>query len=96
MTPATMGWWRPTILLGNATQSWSDERLRAVFRHELAHIRRADWLVQQAAWVACSLTLVSSSRHGSVIEHCAWRRSVPPTTLVSPLRRSPIDLQRGT
>ncbi len=52
---ATMGWWRPTILLGHATQSWSDERLRAVFRHELAHIRRGDWLVQQAAWVGCSL-----------------------------------------
>jgi len=55
MTPATLGWRRPTVLLGAASESWSDDRLRAVFRHELAHIRRTDWLVQQVAWIGYSL-----------------------------------------
>ncbi len=55
LTPATLGWRRPAILLGEVAQSWSDERLRTVFRHEIAHIRRADWIVQQAAWAVCSV-----------------------------------------
>ena len=47
-------------------RSWSDERARVVLSHELAHIRRGDWIVQLSAellraiywfnpllWVAC-------------------------------------------
>ena len=63
---ATWGWLRPRILVpANATR-WSEERIRVVVGHELAHVRRHDWAVQMAAdvmrriywfqplmWIAC-------------------------------------------
>jgi len=42
----TWGAARPKILLPIAARGWSDARLRVVLRHELAHIRRGDWLAQ--------------------------------------------------
>ena len=42
----TWGAARPKILLPRSACTWSDDRLRIVLRHELAHIRRADWLAQ--------------------------------------------------
>ena len=42
----TWGAARPKILLPIAARSWPDDRLRVVLRHELAHIRRGDWLAQ--------------------------------------------------
>ncbi len=53
--PSTAGWWRPTVLLPEEARQWSHERLHAVFLHELAHIRRGDWIVQQIACIACCL-----------------------------------------
>jgi hypothetical protein len=37
------------VLLPRDAASWDAERLRAVLRHELAHIQRHDWAVQLAA-----------------------------------------------
>jgi beta-lactamase regulating signal transducer with metallopeptidase domain len=63
---ATWGLVRPTILLPQGAETWADERVRVVLRHELAHIARADWAVALAAnvtraaywfnpllWIAC-------------------------------------------
>ena len=47
--PVTWGLLRPKILLPGAAREWSDECLRAVFRHELAHVQRGDWGVQLLA-----------------------------------------------
>jgi beta-lactamase regulating signal transducer with metallopeptidase domain len=44
--PLTWGFFRPTLLLPSAFSEWPQERRRMVLLHELAHIRRADWLVQ--------------------------------------------------
>ncbi|HYL77966.1 MAG TPA: M56 family metallopeptidase [Bryobacteraceae bacterium] len=45
-TPSVVGWLRPVILLPAATLlSLSVEQLEAVLAHELAHIRRHDYLV---------------------------------------------------
>jgi beta-lactamase regulating signal transducer with metallopeptidase domain len=45
-TPAVIGWMKPAILLPiSAITGLSDEQLTAVFAHELAHIRRHDFLV---------------------------------------------------
>ena len=42
--PATWGLLRPVILVPADVAEWSDERCRVVLLHELAHIRRMDWL----------------------------------------------------
>lgn len=44
--PATLGWWQPVILLPAACLAGlSPDQLAAVLAHELAHIRRHDYLV---------------------------------------------------
>lgn len=62
----TWGLARPKVILPAASGAWTDERARVVLSHELAHIRRGDWIVQFSAellrafywfnplmWVAC-------------------------------------------
>lgn len=63
----TWGYFRPRVMLPSAAASrWSEERLRVVISHELAHVRRGDWGTQLAAevlravfwfnplvWIAC-------------------------------------------
>ena len=53
--PLTIGAKEPAILLPGDWQSWDDWKLRAVLTHELAHIRRGDWLVAVAASVNRSI-----------------------------------------
>ena len=63
----TWGLWRPKVILPRAAQSWTEDRAAIVLRHELAHIRRGDWVVQIAGellrtaywfnplvWIACA------------------------------------------
>jgi TonB family protein len=55
------------VLIPAAAVAWADDRIRVVLRHELAHVRRGDWLVQLAgellrilhwfnplAWIVCA------------------------------------------
>jgi beta-lactamase regulating signal transducer with metallopeptidase domain len=62
----TWGLWRPKVILPAEARMWPEERVRIVLAHELAHIRRGDWLVQLTAellraiywfnpllWIAC-------------------------------------------
>jgi beta-lactamase regulating signal transducer with metallopeptidase domain len=49
--PVTWGHAQPKILLPPAARDWSDERVHAVLCHEIAHVRRRDWLVQVIATV---------------------------------------------
>ena len=45
-TPAVVGWLRPMLLMpASAMTGLSAEQLQAIFAHELAHIRRHDFLV---------------------------------------------------
>jgi TonB family protein len=63
---ATWGWRRPRIVIPACALGWSDDRVRTVLAHEVAHIARHDWIVQMAgeslrallwwnplAWLAC-------------------------------------------
>jgi beta-lactamase regulating signal transducer with metallopeptidase domain len=63
----TWGLVSPRVLLPSGASAWSDERIRIVLAHELAHVARGDWLVQIAAevvrcvywfnpllWIACT------------------------------------------
>jgi beta-lactamase regulating signal transducer with metallopeptidase domain len=50
VSPATVGWRRPLILLPLEWREWSEGERRAVLAHEVAHVARGDfagWLVAQ-------------------------------------------------
>jgi TonB family protein len=51
----TWGTLRPRVLLPRESESWTDERMRVVLGHELAHVKRNDWLVQVIAETACAI-----------------------------------------
>lgn len=53
--PFTEGAIEPTVVLPRGADAWDDDRRRAVLMHELAHIRRRDIIVHQAARAACLL-----------------------------------------
>ena len=53
--PIVWGFLRPVILLPVDANHWRTERLRAVLLHELAHIKRWDWVVQTIAQVTCAV-----------------------------------------
>lgn len=46
---ATVGWWRPVILLDRGWRHWSIAQLRAVLAHEFAHVQRRDYLARFGA-----------------------------------------------
>jgi TonB family protein len=68
--PALLVTWgirRARIILPASAPHWTEERIRIVLAHEMAHIRRRDWAVQMAAeivrciywfnpivWIACA------------------------------------------
>ena len=49
------GIFRPLILLPIGADNWQTERLRAVLFHELAHIKRRDWVMQMIAQAVCAV-----------------------------------------
>ena len=53
--PMVWGFLRPVILLPVDADQWQTERLRAVLLHELAHIKRWDWVMQTIAQIACAV-----------------------------------------
>ena len=53
--PMTWGIRRPVLLLPASAAGWSDQRLRAVLQHELAHVRRRDPLWQLLADMVSAL-----------------------------------------
>jgi len=53
--PMTWGWRRPVVLLPDEARGWTEGRLRAVLLHELAHVRRRDWLSHRMADAVCAL-----------------------------------------
>jgi len=53
--PMTWGVRPATLLLPADAGEWPAERLRVVVLHELAHIRRYDWLTQMLGQIVCAL-----------------------------------------
>jgi beta-lactamase regulating signal transducer with metallopeptidase domain len=52
---ATWGFVRPKVVIPSDARHWPEDRVRIVLGHELAHIRRGDWLVQLVAEVVRSV-----------------------------------------
>ncbi len=55
LAPLTWGALRPVLLVPFEADAWPDERRRLVLLHELAHVRRCDWLTQLVAHVVCAV-----------------------------------------
>ncbi|UCC74053.1 MAG: M56 family metallopeptidase [Gemmatimonadota bacterium] len=53
--PMTWGLVWPRLLVPAEAEDWSDDLLRAVILHELAHVRRFDYVTQQLARLACAI-----------------------------------------
>ena len=53
--PMTWGWRRPVVLLPAAAAHWPEARRRVVLLHELAHVKRRDYLTQVVAQLICAL-----------------------------------------
>ncbi len=54
-SPLTLGLFRPVILLPRGRRSWSTEQRSLILAHELAHVRRRDFLAGLAAELAACL-----------------------------------------
>ena len=53
--PLTWGIVRPVIILPQNEEVWEADRLRVILLHELAHVKRMDWLTQLLGKAACTL-----------------------------------------
>jgi len=71
----TWGFVQPKVILPSNAQHWTDARIRIVLSHELAHVKRGDWLIQMLAeiaragywfnplmWIACRRLRLESER----------------------------------
>ncbi len=54
-TAMTWGARRPVILLPENSREWTADRLRVVLAHEMAHVRRLDWLTMMLARTSAAL-----------------------------------------
>jgi hypothetical protein len=55
LVPMTWGGRRPIVLLPSGSETWSEDRLRSVLLHEMAHVKRRDWACHRLADIACAL-----------------------------------------
>ena len=53
--PVTTGVSRPIVLLPETARRWNEERRRVVLLHELAHVKRADWVALVIGQVAAAV-----------------------------------------
>ncbi len=53
--PATLGIFRPVLLIPEKATHWTEEKRRVVLLHELAHMKRHDYLTNLISQLACVL-----------------------------------------
>ena len=70
----TFGWRKPVVLLPAEAAAWTERRAQMVIGHEVAHVRRRDWLRHLAARLACvvywfhPLVWTAARRHRLAVE----------------------------
>ena len=52
---ATIGWRRPVLIIAADWRQWSEQELRAVFAHEMTHVRSNDYLMGLVARITMAL-----------------------------------------
>jgi beta-lactamase regulating signal transducer with metallopeptidase domain len=92
----TWGFVVPKVILPRTADGWTDARIRVVLSHELAHIKRGDWLIQMLAetvraaywfnpvlWIACRrLRLESEQATDDLVLHAGINGSDYATHLL--------------
>ena len=53
--PITSGVLRPVIVVPPDASAWPADKVQAALLHELAHVRRGDWLLQTLAHLVCAI-----------------------------------------
>ncbi len=69
-TPATIRWRTPTVLLPPDWRTWDDVERRVALAHELAHVRRSDYLIGLLSQMSLALHYANPLAHGLA----AWLR----------------------
>lgn len=54
-SPVMWGHWSPVILLPMEHEQWDDERRKRVLAHEMAHIKRNDWMLKLISKCVCAI-----------------------------------------
>lgn len=65
-TAAVVGWRRPMLLLPVNWRDWSDVERKTIFAHEVAHVRRADFLMTTLAQVAVAINFFHPFAHAII------------------------------
>jgi beta-lactamase regulating signal transducer with metallopeptidase domain len=104
-SPLTLGLFRPVILLPRGRRSWSAEQRTLILEHELAHVRRRDFLAGLLAELAVCLCwfhplvrwLASRLRLEQEYAADAWvaAAAADSTDYVRCLARLALELDRG-
>jgi|GEM_PF-3064780 len=68
LPPMTWGWLRPVVLIPSSASEWPESQLESVLSHELAHVERADWVIQVLAGVICAVYWFNP-----LVWYMAWR-----------------------
>lgn len=55
VSPMTWGVWRHSVLMPSQANEWPLERKRLVLAHELAHVKRSDWILHPFIQLACGI-----------------------------------------
>ena len=99
--PITLGVFRPTILLPESSESYSEPRRSAVLLHELAHVRRRDCLTQLVSQVACAifwwhpLVRIGARQMRSLSERASDDLVIDTGTRPSEYAHDLLDMARG-